>query len=268
MADKNLIDLGKYNDPSKFRAPSMFDNAGSVLQQLINQEIAGLDGSQHANFDSIIKKYPHISKEIVVSLIRQGANADTPGIDKIVSLDGVNQAITAATAMKKLPSLAAKDKNFLSTVNDAIYGGEKAIARVGFAALRSPYDYLTTLGRDVYAASKGEIGFKEILKDANAGGIFGPTTQLGALGRDMLDGKGVSTGSGFFISPESTVGKQQAKAMGAYGRINGQSFTIGRGLLKTVGADPNSTQYKVLSGIVDATLNVATDPSTWLGPGA
>ena len=263
-----LIDLGKYNDPSKFRAPSMFDNAGSVLQQLINQEISGLDGTQHANFDSIVKKYPHISKEIVVSLIRHGANADTPGIDKVVSLDGVNQAMTAATAIKKLPSLAEKDTNFFSTVKDAIYGGLKGTTRVGFAALRTPYDYLTTLGRDVYAASKGEVGADQILKDASGAGLFSPTTQLGALGRDILDGKGVSTGSGFFISPESRVGKQQAKAMGAYGRINGQSFTIGRGLLKTVGADPNSTEYKILSGIVDATLNVATDPSTWLGPGA
>ena len=268
MAGKDLIDLGKYNNPSKFRAPGMFDNAGSVLQQLINQEIAGLDGSQHANFDSIVKKYPHISKEIVVALIRQGANANTPGIDKVVSLDGVNQAMTAATAIKKLPSLAEKDKNFLSTVKDAIYGGLKGTTRVGFAALRTPYDYLTTLSRDVYAASKGEIGAEQILKDASGAGLFNQSTTLGALARDMFDGKGVSTGSGFFISPESRVGKQQAKAMGAFGRINGQSYTIGRGLLKTVGADPNSTQYKILSGIVDATLNVATDPSTWLGPGA
>jgi len=268
VAGKDLIDLGKYSDPSKFRAPGMFDNAGSVLQQLINQEVAGLDGSQHANFDSIVKKYPHLSKEIVVSLIRQGANADTPGIDKIVSLDGVNQALTAATAIKKLPSLAEKDKNFLSTVKDAIYGGLKGTTRVGFAALRTPYDYLTTLGRDVYAASKGEVGLGQIVKDASGAGLFNQSTTLGALGRDMFDGNGVSTGSGFFISPESRVGKQQAKAMGAYGRINGQSFTIGRGLLKTVGANPNSTQYKILSGIVDATLNVATDPSTWLGPGA
>ena len=263
-----LIDLGKYNDPSKFRAPSMFDNAGSVLQQLINQEIAGLDGSQNSNFDSIVKKYPHISKEIVVSLVRHGANANTPGIDKVVSLDGVNQAMTAATAIKKLPSLAEKDSNFFSNVKDAIYGGIKGTTRVGFAALRTPYDYLTTLGRDVYAASKGEIGAKEVLKDASGLGLFSPTTTFGALGRDILDGGGVDTGSGFFISPESRVGKQQAKAMGAYGRINGQSFTIGRGLLKTVGANPNSTEYKILSGIVDATLNVATDPSTWLGPGA
>ena len=269
MAGKDLIDLGKYNNPSKFRAPGMFDNAGSVLQQLINQEIAGLDGSQHANFDSIVKKYPHISKEIVVALIRQGANANTPGIDKVVSLDGVNQAMTAATAIKKLPSLAEKDKNFLSTVKDAIYGGLKGTTRVGFAALRTPYDYLTTLSRDVYAASKGEIGAAQILKDVSGANILNsPTSHLGALARDMFDGKGVSTGSGFFISPESRVGKQQAKAMGAFGRINGQSYTIGRGLLKTVGADPNSTQYKILSGIVDATLNVATDPSTWLGPGA
>lgn len=268
MANKNLIDLGKYNDPSKFRAPGIFDNSGSVLQQLINQEIAGLDGSQHANFDSIVKKYPHISKEIVVSLIRHGANADTPGIDKVVSLDGVNQAMTAATAIKKLPALAAKDKNFFSTVKDALYGGLKGTTRVGFAALRAPYDYLTTLGRDVYAASKGEVGLGQIVKDASGAGLFNQSTTFGALTRDMFDGDGVSTGSGFFISPESRVGKQQAKAMGAYGRINGQSFTIGRGLLKTVGANPNSTQYKILSGIVDATLNVATDPSTWLGPGA
>jgi len=268
VAGKDLIDLGKYNDPSKFRAPSMFDNAGSVLQQLINQEVTGLDGTQHANFDSIVKKYPNISKEIVVALIRQGANANTPGIDKVVSLDGVNQAMTAATAIKKLPSLAEKDKNFLSIVKDAIYGGLKGTTRLGFAALRSPYDYLTTLSRDVYAASKGEVGIDQILKDVNPSGLVGSSTLLGALSRDALDGKGVSTGSGFFISPESRVGKQQAKAMGAYGRINGQSYTIGRGLLKTVGADPNSTQYKVLSGIVDATLNVATDPSTWLGPGA
>ena len=270
MAGKDLIDLGKYNDPSKFRAPSMFDNPGSVLQQLINQEIAGLDGSQHANFDSIIKKYPHISKEIVVALIRQGANANTPGIDKVVSLDGVNQAMTAATAIKKLPSLAEKDKNFLSTVKDAIYGGLKGTTRVGFAALRTPYDYLTTIGRNAYAMTQGEKGAGEaFIKDINPLTMLtGESTTLGALGRDMFDGDGVSTGSGFFISPESRVGKQQAKAMGAYGRINGQSFTIGRGLLKTVGADPNSTQYKILSGIVDATLNVATDPSTWLGPGA
>jgi len=268
VASKDLIDLGKYNNPSKFRAPSMFDNAGSVLQQLINQEIAGLDGSQNANFDSIVKKYPHISKEIVVSLVRHGANADTPGIDKVVSLDGVNQAMTAATAIKKLPSLAEKDSNFFSNVKDAIYGGLKGTTRVGFAALRTPYDYLTTLGRDVYAASRGEIGIKDALTGSSALGFFSPTTALGALGRDVLDGGGVSTGSGFFISPESRVGKQQAKAMGAYGRINGQSFTIGRGLLKTVGANPNSTEYKILSGIVDATLNVATDPSTWLGPGA
>lgn len=268
MADKNLIDLGKYNDPSKFRAPGMFDNAGSVLQQLINQEIAGLDGSQHSNFDSIVKKYPNISKEIIVSLVRHGANADTPGIDKVVSLDGVNKAMTAATAIKKLPSLAEKDKNFLSIVKDAIYGGLKGTTRVGFAALRSPYDYLTTLSRDVYAASKGEMGAGQVLKDATVGGLLGQTTTLGALTRDAFGGKGVDTGSGFFISPESKVGKEQAKAMGAFGRINGQSYTIGRGLLKTVGANPNSTEYKILSGIVDATLNVATDPSTWLGPGA
>jgi len=84
----------------------------------------------------------------------------------------------------------------------------------------------------------------------------------------MVRSGGAGTGSGFFVSPESKVGKAQAKEMAQFGLVNGKSFTIGRGIFNGVGMNPNSHAYSILSGIVDATLNVATDPSIYFGPGA
>ncbi len=262
------IDLGIY-DPnsaqSKKSASIMANTQGDMLSRLINQSVATLDGSQHANFKSIITKYPFLSKEVIVGLVKAGANADTPGIDKVTSLDGIQSAIRAATAVKDLPSTFNKDKSLFQTVGDAVYGTLKGTSRIGFAALRSPYDYLTTAARNVYAVSQGEKGAgMQLAKDLNPGTLlFGKTTTLGATARDIFDGGGVSTGSGFFIDPKSRVGKEQARAMQSFGRVNGQSFTIGRATLSTVGADPNSTLYKTASGIIDAVLNVAADPTTY-----
>ena len=262
------IDLGIY-DPnsaqSKKSASIMANTQGDMLSRLINQSVATLDGSQHANFKSIIAKYPFLSKEVIVGLVKAGANADTPGIDKVTSLDGIQSAIRAATAVKDLPSTFNKDKSLFQTVGDAVYGTLKGTSRVGFAALRSPYDYLTTAVRNIYAVSQGEKGAgMQLAKDLNPGTLlFGKTTTLGAIARDVVDGGGVSTGSGFFIDPKSRVGKEQARAMQSFGRVNGQSFTIGRAALSTVGSDPNSALYKTASGIIDAVLNVATDPTTY-----
>lgn len=262
------IDLGIYepnSKQSKKSASIMANTQGDMLTRLINQSVATLDGSQHANFNSIITKYPFLSKEVIVGLVKAGANADTPGIDKVTSLDGIQSAIRAATAVKDLPSTFNKDKSLFQTVGDAVYGTLKGTSRIGFAALRSPYDYITTTARNIYAVSQGEKGAgMQLAKDLNPGTLlFGKTTTLGATARDIFDGGGVSTGSGFFIDPKSRVGKEQARAMQSFGRVNGQSFTIGRAAMSTVGTDPNSALYKTASGIIDAVLNVAADPTSY-----
>lgn len=266
------IDLGIYEPTSTQgkKNASIFSNKDNdMLTRIINQQMATFDGSEFSNFNSIISKYPFLSKEVVIGLVKAGANADTPGIDKVTSMDGVQQAIRAATMVKDLPSLAAKDKNLLSTVKDNAYGLLKSIVRVGFATARSPYDYTTTVFRDIYGAIQGEEGAgKRLIQDLNpASLVTGKSTQLGALLRDVADGGGVSTGSGFFLDPNSRVGKNQAKAMQSFGRVNGKSFTIGRGFLSTVGVDPNSDMYKTTSGIIDAVINVGADPLTYLSFG-
>ena len=266
------IDLGIYeptSSQSKKNASLFANTQGDMLNRLINQQMAALNGTELQNFTSITRKYPFLSKEVVVGLIKAGANADTPGIDKVTTLDGISKTIRAATAVEKLPSTFDKDKSLFGTVRDAVYGTVKGASRVGFTTLRAPYDYITTVGRDAYAVMQGEKGAgKEFVKNLNpATMLVGETVGLGALVRDTFDGGGISTGSGFFIDPTSRVGKQQAKAMQSFGRVEGQSFTIGRASLSTLGADPNSTLYKTASGIIDATLNVAADPTSYLSFG-
>jgi hypothetical protein len=267
------IDLGIYeptSPQSKKSATLLSNTASDQLARMMEYELLSFDGSQHSNFESIIRKYPHLSKESIVALVKAGANADTPGIDKVASIDGVNQVMRQATYTKSLPSMFQKDKNLFEKTRDALYGGFKGTTRVGFAALRSPYDYFTTVSRDLYAVTQGEdISAGQIIKDMNPLNVLtGKTSTFGSLVQDVFDGGGVSTGSGFFVSPESRVGKQQAKAMQQFGRVNGKSFTIGRGSLATVGVDPNSTAFKLASGVIDAVLNVGLDPLTYLGPGA
>ena len=266
------IDLGIYeptSTQSKKNAAIFSNKSNDTLSRMITQQMATLDGSEYSNFNSIVSKYPFLSKEVVIGLVKAGANSNTPGIDKITSMDGIQQAIRTATMVKDLPSLAEKDKGLLSSIKDGAYGVLKGTVRVGFAAARSPYDYTTTIFRDVYGAIQGQEGAgKRIIQDLNPTNLLaGKTTQLGTLIRDVADGGGVSTGSGFFLDPQSRVGKNQAKAMQSFGRVNGKSFTIGRGLLSTVGVDPNSDMYKTTSGIIDAVINVAADPLTYLSFG-
>jgi hypothetical protein len=64
------------------------------------------------------------------------------------------------------------------------------------------------------------------LDDLNpiTGGLFGESTLLGQTIRNANRG----TGSGFFITPETKIGKEQARRMAQYGKVNGKSYTIGR----------------------------------------
>ncbi len=244
-------------------------DANRVKDRLIMQQLNSLQGTEVDSFNQIVTKYPTLSRDVALGLIRAGATADTPGIGTITSIDGIAKVMSEATKLKTLPSTINKDTSILGSIRNAAYGSFKAGTRYTFALLRSPYDYATTVGRDALALTRGEMGVSDFIKEVGSPtALFGRTTQLGALVRDQFDGGGVSTGSGFFISPESRVGKQQARAMMEYGRINGnQSYTLGRGFAQ-LALDPNSTKYKVTSGIVDAVLNVALDPSTWFGAGS
>ena len=238
------------------------------MSTLVEQQIAGLNPDIIQNYNSLLTKFPNQSKDYLLSAAKIGLNANSQGIEKLSAHDGIAQLKQDLINFDNIKSEADKDKGF----RESIYGVLKGTSRVAFAALQAPYQYVTNVGRNLYARSRGEISTGQLIQNASLAELFGEETNLGQLvraTRGVITGNGpIDTGSGFFVNPESKVGAAQAKAMSAYGRINGKSFTIGRSTMNSLGVDPNSTPYRVMSGIIDATLAVGTDPSLWVGPGS
>lgn len=247
-------------------AQSLYNNQGETMRRMVSMQTASLTPDKFDNFNQISSRYPNMSKDLVMSMVQQGLNVNTPGIGKIVSMDGIAQLKNDAMNVEKIKSTVKKDRGLLGSLGAAfdnvVYDPIKGATRVGFAMLRQPYDLATTLTRDISTGNTGEFV-------KNLATLGGKNTQFGSLVADFVGGKpGVDTGEGFFIAPESRVGKDQAKAMGAYGKIGGESFTIGRYAAKSLGGNPDTTAYKVMSGLLDATLNIALDPTSWIGIGA
>lgn len=263
MANTAIPDFSKEQWASIGRAVASYDQSA-----VIRARASKLDPNIQKNFDAIVAKYPNMSKDAILSAVQKGITADTEGLSKIATADGLAQLINDKTRMEELPKMAKKDRFFGEAILDNLYAGFKGVTRVGFSALQNPYQAVTNGLRNINAVMKGEITGSQAVKSTAMGILgVGNETTFGALVRDVFDGGGVDTGTGFFIDPKSKVGKAQKDAFAAYGTVAGQSYTIGRGALSAIGAHPNSTFYRVTSGIVDATLNIALDPTTWIGPG-
>jgi hypothetical protein len=250
----------------------------SPAERLIEAQMGSLTPDAFTNFNAISNKYPGMSKDLVISMVRQGYNVNTPGLDRITTVDGLAALKNDAFRVDKIKKSQEPKRGVLGAIENAfdevIYDPFKGATRLTFATLRSGYDALTVTGRNITALMRGEEGAgKQTLKDLTGGGLgplFGESTQLGQVrraGASLTGGLG-GQGEGFFITPESKVGKAQAKSMGQYGLVNGKSYTLGRGIFNGVGMNPNSHAYHIMSGVLDATLNVFSDPSTWFGPGA
>lgn len=240
----------------------------SPAQRMIDFQMGSLRGDEMQNFEQITNKYPGLSNDLVISMVRAGLSADTPGINKISTIDGIAALKNDAMSVDKIKKSQKPKRGILGAIENtyrtAVYEPFKGTTRLVFAGLRSPYDAATGLIRDGVAMARGEKGASEqFLKDLGQG-IFGENTLLGQTIRAGNKG----TGSGFFITPQTKIGKAQARSMSEYGKVNGKSFTIGRGVFNGIGMNPNSNAYNIMSGILDATLNVAADPTFWVGPGS
>jgi len=246
--------------------------ASSRINQdsLVRARAAQLDPKIQQNFDAIVGKYPNMSKDAILAAVKKGITPDMQGLDKIATADGLAQLIKDKTNIQDLPRMAKEDKFFAQSIWDNFYAGFKGTTRVAFAALQNPYQAITNTFRNLYALNKGQISSAQAFSDSAKGFLgMSKSTNFGSIMNDLADGgQFLDVGTGFFVDPNSKVGKAQKDAMSAYGLVAGKSYTIGRGTLSALGAHPESTAYRVISGVIDATLNVATDPTTWVGPGA
>ena len=221
--------------------------------EAIDNAIINLDPTVQDRFASLTQKFPNQSKDFLLASAKSGWDANSKGVEKLATADGIAQLKQDLVNVNTISSAAKNNKNLAN----GIYSILKGSLRYTFAATALPKEVITTVARDLYSGQADNIA-----KDLGFFGLNSSTTTVGQI----LKGKG--TGSGFFVTPETEAGKAQAKAMSAYGRINGESFTLGRLAINGLGVHPDSTPYRVMSGVIDAVDAIALDPLTWFGPGS
>ena len=255
MAQNPNIKNSLYEAGKQYQFSGLWDvdEIAKANTEAINNAIINLDPKIQENFASLSKKFPNQSKDFLLASAKSGWNADSKGVERLASVDGIAQLKQDLVNVNTIAATAKNNKN----VADWLYSALKGSIRYTFAATALPKEVITTVARDLYAGEADNIA-----KDVGFFGLNSNSTTVGQI----LKGKG--TGSGFFVGPETEAGKAQAKAMSAYGRINGESFTLGRLAINGLGVHPESTPYRVMSGVIDAVNAIALDPLTWFGPGS
>jgi hypothetical protein len=255
MAQNLNIKNSLYEAGKQYQFSSLWDvdSIAKANSNAIDNAMRNLDPKIQDNFASLSQKFPNQSKDYLLGAAKMGLNANSKGIEKLAAADGIAQLKQDLANVNKISSTADNNKN----VADWLYSALKGSIRYTFAATALPKEVITTVARDLYSGQADNI--------AGNVGFFGLNSNTTTIGQ-ILKGKG--TGSGFFVGHDTQAGKAQAKAMSAYGRINGESFTLGRLAINGLGVHPESTPYRVMSGVIDAVNALALDPLTWVGPGS
>lgn len=87
-------------------------------------------------------------------------------------------------------------------------------------------------------------------------------TNLGIALEDLVAGERVDTGSGFFVDPMSEVARIRRERERRHGTIGGHSITAGRLLADSVGLEPDTSPFNVVSGLTDAAVVWGADPTS------
>ena len=132
---------------------ALYNNEGEARNRAIRIQMLSLTPDMYQNFNDITSKYPGMSKDLIMGMVKQGVPADTPGIGKIASLDGIAQLKRDQFNVDKIKSTVGNNKGIVGSIFDSTFGKVydvlKGATRVGFAALRLPYDLATTMTRDI-----------------------------------------------------------------------------------------------------------------------
>ena len=169
----NPLDAWNPEKNKRIKVTGIFDNVQSQLDRVISSEMAMLSPTQFQNFDAWVNAYPNQSKDFIMSAVKLGLKPDTPGIGKITSVDGLSQLKQDLINTKNIKSALDKDKSLAADIRDVLYGGFKGTSRTLFAALRAPYEYVSTVGRDAYALAtqKDKPSMEQFLQNASPLGL-------------------------------------------------------------------------------------------------
>jgi hypothetical protein len=161
---------------------------------------------------------------------------------------------------------------------DAPIGGPEAMVRAATLVLNAPIQEVTgafrAIVRDVREEGWAEafVNQGEAVLRGDPTGVSGRVMEegsqsdLGIIAGQALRGEQVDTGSGFFVTPESGVGRERHRRESTFGTIDGQVITPGRWAVDTfTGLDHGDTGFGIASGLVDFAVQVGADPLNAVG---
>jgi hypothetical protein len=204
-------------------------DAQRKLEEVSNQDVASRVGE-------IYKDYPYIPASTILALAKGGASKEA------VQLTGQ----MAANQLTKEP------KKKRSWLERNVYGKVKAVSRWGAAGLQLIPDLAQNAASQIFSENQPD-GWSGWFK----------STALGT----MMANSDVA-GEGFFMGGEAAV-KQAERAREFRGTVMGpggreSAWTIGRGAAELV-FTPGSKPYAILSGFLDAAVNLGGDPTNYYG---
>jgi hypothetical protein len=183
----------------------------------------------------IYKDAPYIPASVIISMAKAGTSQ--------TAIDAAKKAAMQTTANE----LAPNKKQNRSWFQRNVYDNVKAASRWTFAGLQLLPDLAQNVGAEIFSPNDPQ-GFDGWFK----------STQLGTMVADSSE-----SGSGWFFG--GAAAETQAKrARRVRGTINGHAWTIGRGAAD-VFFTPGSKEYNILSGFVDAAVNIYADPTMIAG---
>lgn len=143
-------------------------------------------------------------------------------------------------------------------------GAVVPIIRTGSMVLSAPYQELEGQFRNLHQFAQnlheGE-GFTNP-------GFLESQSDLGVAIGQLASGEDVDSGEGFFVNPESEVGQERYQREIKRGVIGGHAITLGRSFAADfLMLEPDSQPSNLMSGLVDFTSAVSTDPTIWAGRG-
>lgn len=200
-------------------------DAQKRLEETSNEDVA-------KRVSSIYRDAPYIPASVVLAMAKSGASPET--VKTVAQLSG-NQIVEKE---KK------KKKGFLEKF---VWGPTKAASRWGTAALQLVPDLIQNTASQAFSQND----------PAGWDGWF-KSTQFGT----MLSDSDVA-GEGFFLGGKAKENQAQ-RAREFRGTINGSAWTVGRGAAE-VWFTPGSVPYSLLSGFLDAAVNVGGDPTNYYG---
>ena len=203
-------------------------NNSTELKSTVDPKVA-------SQVSKIYKDAPYIPASVIIAMAKAGTSQ--------TAINASKKAAATSTAN----ALAPNKKEDQGWFERNVFNKVKSASRWTFAGLQLLPDLVQNVGAEIFSPND-PAGFDGWFK----------STQLGTMMSDSTQ-----SGSGWFFGGKA-VETQAERARRVRGSINGHAWTIGRGAADVV-FTPGSKEYNILSGFIDAAVNIGTDPTMLAG---